>query len=206
MMHLQKKSLARLAGAVLVGLMTAGPMLGSSCEAAEAQTWDFASDAQNWSYIGGWSYSGQAAAAWDSFNGGSLKVNVDFSKDKDQTWSEVKLSDSAVTDSTPIKVGTGISTVSFDLFFDPTQIKGDSTLKAKIYAKSVKGDEVINQSVDGLNLAAAKAVPGSNLKRVHVKAILDDPVSVDIGHLEISLVSYLTSYKGDLYLDDITLR
>ena len=212
MFKLNQKSLATLIGAVILGTATVAGTFSFAdsvvCEAATpvVKSWNFDQDAQNWAFIGGWSYSGDATTAWDAANGGCLKVNVDFSDDKDQTWSEVKLSDGTVTNATPIKAGAGISQVSFDMYYDASQLKGDAALKAKIYAASTKGDVVIDQPIDDMGTAKAKDVPGTNLKKVRVRAILEDKVTSDIGHLELSIVGYLTSYKGAIYIDNITLK
>ena len=107
---------------------------------------------------------------------------------------------------TPIKVGAGISQVSFDLYYDASQLKGDAALKAKIYAGSTAGDVVIDQPIDDMGMAKAKDVPGTHLKKAHVRAILEDKVTADIGHFELSIVGYLTSYKGALYIDNIELK
>lgn len=57
-----------------------------------------------------------------------------------------------------------------------------------------------------MGMAKAKDVPGTNLKKTHVRAILEDKVTADIGHFELSIVGYLTSYKGALYIDNIELK
>lgn len=213
MFKFSQKSLSMVLGAAFVGaaaLAAPSPVSLSStvCEAATpvVKSWDFSKDAQSWAYIGGWSYSGDAATSWDASNGGCLKLDVDFSDDKDQSWSEVKLSDGSVTNATPIKIGAGISQVSFDLYYDASQLKGDAVLKAKIYAGSTAGDVVIDQPIDDMGMAKAKDVPGTHLKKAHVRAILEDKVTADIGHFELSIVGYLTSYKSALYIDNIELK
>ena len=214
MFKLNQKSLTIALGAALFGaaafVAPAPAVTGSTtvCEAAApmVKSWDFGKDAQNWSYIGGWSYSGDASTAWDASNGGCLKVNVDFSDDKDQTWSEIKLADGTVTNAAPIKVGAGVSQVAFDMYYDASQLKGDAALKAKLYASSVKGDVVIDQPVDDMGMAKAKAVPDTNLKKTRVRVILDDKVTSDIGHFELSIVGYLTGYKGAIYIDNIEMK
>lgn len=178
------------------------------CEASApaVKSWEFQKDAQNWAFIGGWSYSGDASAAWDASNGGCLKVNVDFSDDKDQSWSEIKLSDGSITKESPLHVGAGISQASFDLYYDAAQIKGDATLKAKLYASSVKDEVVIDQPIDDMGMAKAKDIPNTTWKKTHVRVVFDDPVTEDISHIELSIVGYLTGYKGALYIDNIELK
>lgn len=188
--------------------VSTGSLSGPVCEAAApaVKSWDFQKDAQNWAFIGGWSYSGDASAAWDAANGGCLKVNVDFSDDKDQSWSEIKLSDGSVTKASPIRVGAGISQASFDLYYDASQLKGDAALKAKLYASSVKDNVVIDQPIDDMGTAKAKDIPGTTWKKTHVRVIFEDKVTEDIAHLELSIVGYLTSYKGAICIDNIELK
>lgn len=179
---------------------------GSTAEAAAVKSWDFSKNIGGWMYAGGYAYSGDASAAYDSSFGGSMKVDVDYSVDKAQGWSEVKLADMNVTKAAPIVAGAGIKSMSFDFYFDPAQVTGDSALKAKVFAMSVKDSEVINQPIDDLGLAKAKAVPGTNLKVAHVKVLFDDEVKADIAHLELSIVSYLTGYKGAIYINNIQMK
>lgn len=177
----------------------------SRAEAAEAlKTWDFSKDIGGWAFIGGWSYSGDAAVSHSSEFGGSMKVDLDYSYDKDQSWSEVKLSDGNVTNETPIVVGAGAGTITFDLYYDPAQITGDGMLKIKAYGSDVNGEEVISQIVD--ELGKGKDVPGSSYKKASVKVILDDVVAENIGHLELSIVSYLTGYKGAIYINNLQVK
>ena len=92
--------------------------------------------------------------------------------------------------------GTGVSE---DRVYDQ-----DGMLKIKAYGSDVNGEEVINQIVD--ELGKGKDVPGSNYKKASVKIILDDVVTENIGHLEISLVSYLTGYKGAIYINNMQVK
>ncbi len=79
-------------------------------------------------------------------------------------------------------------------------------VKERINGGRVSLDVVIDQPIDDMGMAKAKDVPGTNLKKTHVRAILEDKVTADIGHFELSIVGYLTSYKGALYIDNIELK
>jgi mannan endo-1,4-beta-mannosidase len=214
--NILKKSLPVMLGATV--MFTALPAIGSmdtvfegmpcavsSVAEAAAKTWDFSQDIGAWSYGGSWDYSGKAAASYDPAFGGALKLDVDFSADKAKTWSEVKLSDGAITKTKPL-AAKGAQSLSFDLYYDASQFTGSSALKVKVYAKSVKDEEVINQALDKIGMDKAEAVDGSNLKVVHVKVAFDDPVDADIAHLEVSAVSYLSGYKGALYINNMKME
>ena len=54
-------------------------------------------------------------------------------------------------------------------------------------------------------ISRAKAVDGSNLKKVHVRVLLMDKFTGKLSHLEVSLVSYLSGYKGAVYINNLSL-
>lgn len=208
-----KKTMPFVLSAVLaVGVVTSAdlpllqgtPLAPVVASAAISKTWDFSKDIGGWTYFGNYNYDSTAAAAYDPAFGGSLKLTVDYSKDKDETWSEVKLSDPGISKAAPLTVAD-CNTVEFDLYYDPSKISGDSAFKVKVYAKDDKDDEVINDLADDIGMSRAKSVEGSNLKRVHVKVPLMDTYSGKISHLELSVVSYLSGYKGDLYINNIQM-
>jgi len=209
----QKKSLpCVLAAALAVGVLTGvdAPSLGgtplapAAAEAAVSKSYDFSQNIGAWTYSGNYSYSGQAVAAYDPAFGGSLKLSVDFSKDKDATWSEVKLSDTAITKDTPLVVDN-CNVLQFDLYYDPAKIGGDSLFKVKVFGQDEKGDEVINDLADDIGMSRAKPVEGSTFKRVHVKVPLMDGYTGKLSHLEVSIVSYLSGYQGDVYINNLKL-
>ena len=127
-----------------------GITISKAQAASVLKNWDFSQNVGGWAFIGGWSYSGDAAVSYASDFGGSMKVDLDYSYDKDQSWSEVKLSDGSVTNESPIVVGDGAGTITFDMYYDPAQITGDGMLKIKAYGSDTEGEEVINQIVDDI--------------------------------------------------------
>lgn len=187
-----------------IPMLSGTPLAPAVASAAIAKSWDFSKDIGSWTYSGNYSYSGQASAAYDLAFGGSLKLTVDFSKDRDATWSEVKLTDTSLTKEAPIAV-SGCNVVEFDLYYDPAKISGDSLLKVKVFGKDEKDEEVINDLADDIGMSRAKPVEGSMFKRVHVKVPLMDTYTGKLGHLELSIVSYLSAYKGDIYINNIQL-
>ena len=208
-----KKSLpcvlaATLAVGVLAGVdapaFSGTPLAPAVASAAISKSYDFSQNIGSWAYAGNYSYSGQASAAYDPAFGGSLRLSVDFSKDKDATWREGKRSDTGITDSTPLEVAN-CNVLEFDLYYDPAKIGGDSMFKVKVFGKDVKGDEVINDLADDIGMSRAKAVDGSTLKRVHVKVPLMDGFTGKLSHLEVSIVSYLSGYQGDVYINNLKL-
>ena len=49
-------------------------------------------------------------------------------------------------------------------------------------------------------------MPGSKYRKAAVKIILDDVVTTNIGHLELSIVSYLTGYQGAIYINNLQIK
>lgn len=198
---------AAVALAVLPGVVTLPgadvPVSIATAYAAVQKEWDFSQDIGAWTYAGNYNYSSQAAAAYDPAFGGSLKLTVDFSKDKEETWSEVKLSDTSITPETPVVFAEPTKWIEFDLYYDPAKLGGDSVFKVKVFGKDDKGEEVINDLQD--KLGTAHPVEGSNLKRIHVKCPFMDEFSGKLGHLEVSIVSYLSAYNGDVYINNIKM-
>ena len=180
------------------------PLAASTAYAAASKTWDFSQNVGAWSYCGGYNYSGNANVSYDPAFGGSAKVDVDFSQDKEESWSEVKLTDASITGATPLALNDA-GCLEFDLYYDPAQIKGDSTFKVKVFATDEKGEEVMNDLADDIGISRAKAVDGSNLKKVHVRVLLMDKFTGKLSHLEVSLVSYLSGYKGAVYINNLSL-
>ena len=171
--------------------------------AAVQKEGDFSQDIGAWTCSGNYNYSSKAEAAYDPAFGGSLKLTVDFSKDKEETWSEVKLSDTSITPETPLVFSEPTKWIEFDLYYDPAKLGGDSAFKVKVFGKDDKGEEVINDLQD--KLGTAHAIEGSNLKRIHVKCPFMDEFTGKLGHLEVSVVSYLSSYQGDVYINNIKM-
>ncbi len=194
-----------VSGTVEVPFTQGTPLQAATAYASTTKAWDFTKDIGAWQYSGNYNYNGKAVpVAYDPAFGGSLKATVDFSKDSDATWSEVKLTDASITSATPIELNNS-NTLEFDLYYDPSKIGGDSLLKVKVFGKDANGEEVINDLADNIGMQFAKPVEGSNFKRVHVKVPFMDTFTGKLGHLEVSIVSYLSSYNGDIYINSLKM-
>ena len=166
----------------------------------QAQVWDFVQGAGLWKYSGKWAYQGDAVLSYASGIGnGSLKLDVDFSKDVEEGWSEVKLANGGVSASSPLDL-TGYNHVSFDFYYVP-QAMHKGSFKTKLYMKMADGREV--SACPDIDLKTAVKA-GNGLQKVHV----DVPFAATDGKVvdfELSVVGCNTDYQGSLYLDTITL-
>ena len=170
----------------------------NSARAAEAQTWDFSNGLGSWHYGGIWDYSGTPELSYDAIIGnGAAKLTVDFTKNAKTSWSEIKLENGAL----PFAL-EGYNVVTYDFYFNPKSMSS-GTFKTKLYMTSDKNQEVVNAYPD-IALDSAEPVEGTDLKKVKVH-IPFSPANVNIAYFMISIVGNNTDYKGDVYIDNITL-
>ncbi|WP_196600946.1 hypothetical protein [Pectinatus frisingensis] len=165
-------------------------------------TWDFSQGLGAWKFNGIWDYSGTPTVTYDSSVGdGAIKIAVDYSNVSKESWSEVKLSDGDINPNTPLKLDN-CNYLTFDFYYNPSSMHVGS-FKTKLYIKSSDGKEVVNVCPD-IDLASGLSVPGTSLKKVKVKVPFN-AVTADAVDLEVSVVGSFTDYKGDVYVDNITL-
>ncbi|AJQ29746.1 Carbohydrate binding module 27 [Pelosinus fermentans JBW45] len=175
--------------------------MATSVSAAELPSWDFSKDAGGWASGGVWNYDGAPTISYDEKIGdGSIKLDVDFHKKIKESWSEVKLHNSA-SDSSPL-VLDGCDMLTFDFYFNPNNMT-NGPFKAKIYMKSDANVEVVNVCPD-INVLAASPVEGTNLKKVKV-SVPFQAVTANVVYFDFSVVSSYTNYKGEIYVDNIAL-
>ena len=192
-----------LSGAVDVPFTQGTPFAAATVCAAPTHAWDFSQGTGSWAYDGNYDYSGQATVAHDAAIGGSMKVSVDFSKDAAKTWSEIKLSDKAITPQTPLELKDA-DAFEFDLYYDASKVNGGALFKVKVYGKDAAGEEVINDAADDIGMSKAEDAEGG-LKHVHVKVPFMDTFSGKLGLLQVSIAGYQLGYQGDVYLTNFKM-
>ena len=199
------------AAAVILAFMTVCPPAGLSAYAAPGEgagmdaagqivkQWDFSDGTQDWVYDDSWSgdsYTGETEFAWDEEKK-MLKLSVDFSGNADNGYSQIGIS-------LPSEDGMDCSQVGgldFDFYYDKAAYTtGDFTVKA--FADNVFRDQsvVVSQSLpeetdDGLMMVNVSL--GSDAYyagREHPKKLM------------IQIIGNNTDYKGDIRIDNITLR
>ncbi len=170
----------------------------SRATAAEAQTWDFSGGLGPWHYGGVWDYSGTPELTYDAAVGdGAAKLTVDFTNNAKKSWSEIKLENGAL----PLAL-EGYNVVTYDFYFNPKSMSS-GTFKTKLYMTSDKNQEVVNTYPD-IDLDSAEPIAGTSLKKVNVH-IPFAPANANVAYFMISIVGSNTDYKGELYIDQITL-
>ncbi|SFU45553.1 Carbohydrate binding module 27 [Clostridium sp. DSM 8431] len=169
----------------------------SEAEVATGLIWDF-NDASKgldgWKYDSDYDYHGTHDVSYDtSFTGsGSLKFDLDFTKDSSAGWSEVKLSN-WVSDG--INMGE-YNTIKFNLYYNPANMTKGS-FKSQFWINSD-----INKSTD-IDFAKSEYL-GNGVSKVPVSMTFDSK-DVKANNVILTLVGSSTDYKGAMYIDDINL-
>lgn len=158
-------------------------------------------DYDNWSQDGAWDYyhGGEDNTSPDiSYDeaGQRLKVSLDYSANKDKSWSEAKVKYSAAK---PADV-SGYNRISIDVIY-PKQFADSFSIK--LYSKGTdEKTEVINAytSVDD-----AKAVDAEGGLRKATVTLSFTPSEIPVQDITVGIVGKSTDFKGDVYLDNLTL-
>lgn len=160
-------------------------------------TWDFSKQADGWKYDKAWNsdYSGSSKTKV-MLQDGRLRIDVDFSKDGDKSWSQLAVTlwhDSGMS----IK---GATHASLDFFYIPGALDGSFAMK--LYSNA------------GIDRDAA--IDAEDAEKVQIGSITYNKVTVDfnfpairsdkVQDLAICLVGKNTTYKGPLYIDNIALN
>ena len=145
-----------------------------------------------WKNEDGWQYNNTITPEVAEFNGSKvLKLNLDYTGCEEYSWSEAKVNKSF--DGYDI---SAYNRISYDIIY-PTE--ADGKLKAKVFAKNTDGTELINKDT---SLTSEDYLDGYKKATV---TIAFDPSSVMLTDMTIGTVGVNTSFKGDVYIDNITL-
>jgi len=184
-----KKSVAMFLSATLA--LTSLPY--SAVLAANYKTsdkiWDFSDGTQGWNYDGSWVDKDYKGSCEYDENKKMLKVNLDYSEYGDKDYIQPGISiDTKGVDFSLYKV------LNFDLYYDPSKLTGDIAIKfADIIGgeKSIKDSSLVSSDVDGL-------------KKVSMSFEVDKP-NAKPDKLHIVIAGKSTTYKGDIWFDNIKL-
>ncbi len=158
--------------------------------------WNFDNEGigiDSWKYGGGYQYSsGEPKVSYDKTVGaGSIRLDVDYSKDSKITWSEVKLQNDL---SEPINFN-GYNKLTYDFIYDSSKM-ATGGFKTKLYIENA-----VNKDMD-INLDNAEDL-GNNLKKVNVTVEFNSK-DVEINSIILSTVGVSTNYVGPIYIDNIS--
>ncbi|MDE7245212.1 MAG: hypothetical protein K2O18_14740, partial [Oscillospiraceae bacterium] len=154
-------------------------------------TLTFDKDINGWSAIDGYNYQpGQCGIDWED---GMLRLNVDYSGNAGEDWSEAKIKYDNET-GLPLR---GANTLTMDVIFDPAAL--DGTLKIKFSSDSAN----ISGVDAAVNIENAFDF-GIGLKKSVFKIDFYPIASDSITDWTLGIVGSKTSYQGPVYLDNIT--
>jgi hypothetical protein len=140
-------------------------------------------------------YRGPAALSRDdtTFGQGMLKLDVDFTQDKDTEWSELKMAYDFPR-SMNIK---GKTRFLFDFYYNPSFETAGGNFRAKVWSNN--GGFTINdvsEAIEGTEEAA------NGYKKAAVE-ILFIPTAGFMPDFRLSLAGWMTDYKGPVFMDNI---
>lgn len=170
--------------------------------------WNFNSGLDGWSF--GWandydgqekgrSYTDEQKAKMVSLSGGALKLSLDYTKtpSKENPWPSFTVQYYGET--IPL---SGKNYLSMDVYYDAAKL-GGSTLLFAVGA----GDNLITADNAQLNTYAATdaTINGEKMKKTRVLIGFNSDVAADNNSMNIAIVNTSGTYKGNVYLDNITL-
>ena len=200
-----KKIFVKSVGLLLLGvslsvsyLDSIVPMVAAEESASQERIWDFSDGTQGWIFDSSWagdSYHGTSDYSHD-LGKGMLKVDIDFSQDSSNGWSQPGISflEEAGIDY------SAFTTLTFDLYYDSAAFTtGQITIKAN-------SDNVFQNQMAGFhNLVTENA--GGTLKKATLQFQLDSSYAKTENpeKLMLLIVGNSTDYKGSLWFDNIRL-
>lgn len=164
--------------------------------AAPPTVWDFSSGLSPWALGGTYDYTGTPVLTYDGTDG-AARLSVAYSPGS--SWSEVKLANNAAAFDL-----SGYNRLTCDFYYNPKSLTAGS-FKAKVYMKSDQGTEAVNTYADiDLSSAEDAVMDGTAVKKAKID-ISFHTGTAKIQYMELGIVGSSTDYRGNLYLDNITL-
>ncbi|MDR0290276.1 MAG: hypothetical protein LBI06_05005 [Treponema sp.] len=172
---------------------------GGAARAGEGGRWTFENPDHD---TGGWylansefyQYRGPAKLSRDETTLGIplLRLDVDFTQDKDSEWSEVKIANDF-----PKSINMrGIDKFAFDFYYNPS-FRTEGLFKPKIWSNN--GSKFVNET--GLDLEGGEDA-GEGFVKVAAEIIIP-PSGGFIPDMRFSIAGYLTDYKGPVFFDNL---
>ncbi|MDU4884161.1 CIA30 family protein [uncultured Clostridium sp.] len=142
-----------------------------------------------WKAGGSWAYDGPINISYENF---SLKLEVDYSDNIENGWSEVKIQNNLEK---PININ-GYNILTYDFIYNPNYMSTGS------FQTKLSIDGAVDTSAS-INIENSIEIDGGLRK---AKAIVKfKAVDKDIENITIGIVGSNVNYKGDIYIDNITL-
>ncbi|MCI5588205.1 MAG: fibronectin type III domain-containing protein [Lachnospiraceae bacterium] len=163
--------------------------------------WNFDNGIGGWENAGwDWQYEGNPLTVESEYN--MLKVNVDFSKSIENSWSQTGVREWGDID----VIGT--KKTSFDLYYDPSKLtNGFLTIKEALQYKdgeNYKEAVATDVTIDTSTAVDSDVAELAGWKKVSVILSYDE-VDKDICNTVLCIVGKNTTYSGALYIDNIKM-
>lgn len=170
--------------------------------AVDSVVWNFDDNTtQGWEFDASWAgdYHGPKDNVCSADNG-KLKVDMDYSGDKDNGWIQPAIS---ISPEDGIDFSNA-AVLGFEMYFDPNaKTAGNITVKA---VSEKDGNQIFNEQMSGINDMTAEDAE-NGLKKVVFNFEIDAAAAKKVkpDKLMLLLVGNNTDYKGALYFDNIRL-
>ena len=157
--------------------------------------WNFDADISGWKYEGAYQYTGPSdnVVNYDSSVGtGSMKLDVDYSNDSTESWSEFKIS-KTLDQATSFN---GYNMLTYDFIYDPSKMTTGG-FQTKLFitdSLNTYGSIDLDNAVD----------VGNGLKKAQVTLKFTSQ-NVEASSITIGIIGASTNYKGSIYVDNIKL-
>jgi hypothetical protein len=163
-----------------------------------AGAWDFddpAAETAGWELTPGefYQYHGDIALSYDdtTFGNGMLRLDVDFTNDINNEWSEPKIKND-FPKAVNIK---GITRFAFDFYYNPSY-RTNGSFKAKVFSNNGASVDSTGEIPEGGEDA------GNGFLKTRA-AILIMPTAGFMPDMRFSIAGSLTDYKGPVFFDNM---
>lgn len=161
------------------------------------KSWDFTDGITGWYYGGtGWEWQYTGADSDVEAAEGMLKANVDYSADGDKSWSQIGV---CYGDTVGMSLA-GADQVTFDFIYDSSIMTGG--FNVKVYSSAGVDSYV---AIDLENAVECSEL-GGNWKKATAKITFDAISLSDVKDWTMCLIGSNTTYKGAIYLDNISIE
>lgn len=160
-----------------------------------AKEWTFDDGIGNWENAK-WDYQYDGEPASVAAENKMMKVTVDYSKNKDMSWSQLGVrewGEYALKD---------VNKTTFDFYYDPAKLDGNFKFKETI--QSENGNKTAVETDITMDKDSAIAVE-NGLHKVSLELNFDPITEESCCNVVLCIVGDSTSYKGDLYIDNIKM-
>jgi mannan endo-1,4-beta-mannosidase len=143
-----------------------------------------------------WDYQYNGVAPTTAADNGMLRVDVDYSNEKDNSWSQI-----GVREWGDVNL-LGVNKTTFDFYYDPALLDGGFKIKEALQYDNGSKDAVVTDVE--VNTESAVDVDGG-LKKVTVELTFDPITQDTCCNTVICIVGVNTTYKGSIWIDNLKM-